>query len=55
MRGESIQGAYDWIRYKDADAEIDRDSPLLDYFPNGPSEEPQKWIDIVIVTPDSMS
>ena len=50
-----MQEVYDWIRRKDASARIPLGSPIVKIFPQGPSEESLEMVDIVIVTPDSMS
>jgi hypothetical protein len=55
VQGDSIQKVYDWIRGKNADAEIARDIAIVERFPSGPHEKSLKKVEIVVITPESMS
>ena len=50
-----MQKVYDWVREKDGGTEIPRSGPIARLFPDGPLDESEKRVDIVVVTPKSMS
>ena len=55
MESKSRQKVYAWIRDKDEDAELPRCTPIVESFPDGPHDESQGLVDIVIITPASTS
>ena len=50
-----MRSVYEWIRDKDPDTEIFKGFPLARFFPNGPHNQPEKQVDIVVDTPDGTS
>ena len=53
-RGDPPQKVFDLIR-KEEGTELPRGYPLVKSFPEGPYDEPEDLVDILVVTPDSTS
>ena len=50
-----MQKVYDWIREKGGGTEIPRSGPIARLFPDGPLNESEKRVDMVVVTPKGVS
>ena len=53
METKSTQKIYDWIRDKGEDPELGKRARIAKSFPDGPHDESQELVDIVVVTPAS--
>jgi len=52
---ESLQKVYEWIGNIGEDSEILRGDCIVEYFPDGPHDRALRQVDIVVITPESMS